>query len=126
MALVGEANTRSAQAEPVQEQPGWGCLGVRGRGIGIGRQRGEYAGHIQAAVLLEDQIEFGLLEADLGEGPGPAKQAGEFEIHHQPAKCRKRGTIALGKAKVIGLEAEAKRIQAQIAKACLKPQRFTQ
>jgi hypothetical protein len=94
--------------------------------VGFRRQRRGNTGKIEASVFLDHEIEFGLVEADLGEGPRPVEEARGFGVRHDALHRAKRHTVHLGDPQIKKFETQREGVEAYAVDAGLHPQRILQ
>jgi hypothetical protein len=99
----------------------FGCFRRRVR---IAREGVRQPGEIAAAGAVDDQMQIQSVEADVGEGPGPAEQAGDAEIDEQPLESGDRSAVGFPQPGIVQLDGQQEGVHAHLAGAGLPLEGF--
>ena len=83
--------------------------------FGLTRSLSSQLGKIESAVGSDNEIDQGFVQSDLAKGPGPSKQAAQFEVDQQAFESPNRCSLRFGEFEIVGLKFEQKRVDAHLA-----------
>ena len=79
---------------------------------------------IEAAVLLELQVDRWPFDSNIGKCPCPAKKTGQLKVYEQAIESKNGPSVRFLKCKLVGFKCEQERVDANLGEGCLAIELF--